>query len=113
MNHQAEEKIETHVAAFVANLHGRFREHCSDEMLVGVLMQRLCREPYRDSTRAQALLDGDRDVAYDAACPIFELILEYRCRAGGNGHHVAQSFCAHMDSLANAADEQRRGKDSA
>lgn len=105
MKYETEQKIEAHVAAFVAALNGRFREHCSDAMLVGLLMHRLCREYYKTgrshgpTSRARALLSGDPNAAYDAAQPIFETVLERHCRAGGNGHHVAQNFGAHMEKL--------------
>ena len=98
MNHDTEQMIGTHVAAFVAQLDGRFREHCSDAMLVGVLMHRLTRTQYGSMTFGAAMLAGDSNAAYGAACPVFESILEHHCRAGGNGHHVAQAFCAHMQA---------------
>ncbi len=98
MNHDTEQMIENHVAAFVAQLDGRFREHCSDAFLVGVLMHRLTRVANHDTTYGAAMLGGDGNAAYEAAIPIFEIILEYRCRAGGNGHHVAQAFSAHMQA---------------
>ena len=107
MNHDTEQMIETHVAAFVAQLEGRFREHCSDAFLTGVIMHRMTR--IGNTTYGEAMLNGDGNAAYEAAIPIFEIILEYRCRAGGNGHHVAQAFCAHMHAaFENAVDEARR-----
>lgn len=104
MKFEDEEMIKKHVAAFVATLNGRFRDHCSDAMLTEVLMLRFCCEPYRGehAIRALATLAEDPNAAYDAACPIFERALEHGCRAGGNGHHVAQAFGAFMEAaLAN------------
>jgi hypothetical protein len=99
MNFDTEQKLESHVATFVASLKGRFKEHCSDAMLVGILMHRLCRVHYntQHATRGLAFLAGDPNAAYDAAVPIFEGILEHHCRAGGNGHHVAQAFGSFME----------------
>ena len=101
MNHETEQKIETHVAAFVTALKGRFREHCSDRMLTCLLTRRLVRDSYEGEheTRALAMLAGDVNAAYSAAQPIFEAVLEHGCGAGGNGHHVAQHFGAYMNTF--------------
>jgi hypothetical protein len=35
--------------------------------------------------------------AYKATVGIFESVLEHECRAGGNGHHVAQNLAKKFD----------------
>ncbi len=104
MNYDTEQKVKTHVAAFVASLNGRFREHCSDTMLVSLLMNEL-----RTDNRGAAVLAGDMNAAYDAAQPIFENVLEHGCGVICNGHHVAQSFYSAMESaLANTQGDPAR-----
>lgn len=99
MKFETEEKVKAEVAAFVASLEGRFREHCSDAMLTAILMHRLRQSNrHNDKSLGTAMLGGDPNAAYEAACPIFEYVLEHGCRAGGNGHHVAQNFCAAMEA---------------
>lgn len=86
------------VEGFVAETRGYYRNHVSDEMLTALLMWRLS-EPWSNGSpksRAEAILEGDLNAAYDAACCIFERLLEHGARAGGNGHHKAQAFSAAM-----------------
>lgn len=89
------------VQKFVADLNGFYRAHCSDKLLTAVIISRLSRRTRHDSmkTVAEAIIDGDNSGAYDSVCLIFETILEHECRAGGNGHHVAQSFAAAMEGV--------------
>ena len=87
------------VEAFVADTRGFYRDHASDEMLTALLMWRLAgswlnSDP--NKSRAESILEGDPNAAYDAACCIFEPVLEHGARAGGNGHHRAQDFSAAM-----------------
>jgi len=87
------------VRRFVEGLEGRYQEHASDKMLESILMWRLsCRDDfYVTKSQAALILEGDPNAAYNAACPVFESILEHGARAGGNGHHVAQDFAAAMN----------------
>lgn len=100
------------VELFVVGLNGRYREHVPDRFLIELIMYRMdSGSPHRKEcphTVAElTFLDRDPNEAYIAVCFIFERILEHGCRAGGNGHHVAQSFQAHMDKCAAAADLHR------
>lgn len=99
MNHEQETYIKDAIAKFVATVGGRFNEHCSEPLLVGLLLQRMCREAYRKDypCRAQAALSGDPNATYDAAVTIFESLLEGQCGVATNGHHLAQAFGKHMD----------------
>lgn len=86
MNDAETEKIEALVEAFITEkLDGRYREFVSDRFLKS-LMVRSC------APQAKQILAGDLNAAYSSVCYIFESLLEHGCRAGGNGHHVAQSF---------------------
>jgi len=96
-----EEIVTPVVEKFIASQNGRYRQHCSDEMLLALIVFRLGDPSRRDEKKcvAEAMLDGDRNAAYDATCWLFEHILEHKCRAGGNGHHVAQAFSEAMSVL--------------
>lgn len=87
-------------ASFVRKLDGRFREYVSDAFLQALIawqMDEPCSR-HTTETRAEAtLLRGDFNEAYHAVCFIFEILLEHRCGARCNGHHVAQDFQAHMN----------------
>lgn len=90
-----ENRLRPKVEAFVKTLNSRFKEFISDQCLVSLLMFRL-RENWdmgKNISRGQLVLQGEESVAYEAACPIFETILEHGCQVVANGHHVvAQSF---------------------
>lgn len=99
MNLKLENIILPKVEAFVAEvLNGRYKEFVCDKFLIGLLMRELSRpcSPMDACCRGQAIADGASNYAYEASCHIFENILECQCGAGGNGHHVAQSFERHM-----------------
>ena len=96
--------LQVHIEEFVVNkLKGRYREHVSDRFL-SCLLTKDCREVVYWPQTGKEFMDHPFDrrgqIAYDKGCPIFELILESQCGAGGNGHHVAQDFSAHMKLLA-------------
>ena len=97
-----EEIVAPVVEKFVAEkLDGRYRDHCSDKMLAALIMFHLGEASRREPEKclAQVVIEGDPNAAYDAVCWLFEHVLEDKCRAGGNGHHVAQSFCEAMAVL--------------
>lgn len=74
------------IGAFVGDiLHDRYEVFVSSNFLIALLV-RQC------APKAKQILSGDCNEAYHAACPIFESILEHKCHAGGNGHHIAQNF---------------------
>ena len=102
MTSKMDEIFKPLVEAFVADTLGFYRAHASDELLTALLMWRLAgswlsSDP--NKSRAESILEGDPDAAYDAACCIFERVLEYGARAGGNGHHRAQDFSAAMSPV--------------
>lgn len=92
------------VEKFVGDTRGFYNDHVSDRMLTALLMWRLS-ESWLNSdatkSRGQSILEGDVNAAYDAACCIFEQVLEHGAQAGGNGHHRAQDFSAALESLRN------------
>ena len=86
------------VEEFVKSRNGFYKEHCSDKFLSGLITMYLQKPTPRNPhiSFVEAMMDGDQNAAYDSACWIFEGLLEFRCGAGGNGHHVAQNFTAFM-----------------
>lgn len=75
------------IVEFVKNdLRGRYSKHCSDEFLIAYIERSFEKAYHRH------YLNVECEVAYRAVVELFEIILEYGCRAGGNGHHVAQWF---------------------
>ena len=100
MNQKQEEALRPIVEKWVTGLNGRFREHISDKCLVGVLLHQLDRGYICGKSCAAAILDDSNFAAYESAVWLFEKVLEHECRAGGNGHHVAQSYNqAFLDAL--------------
>jgi len=90
-----EKEVVPVIQDFVKNvLNQRYKEHCSDELLVLLVKYSLLTATYhnKEITKLNAIIAGDENMAYEAVCYIFETILEHGCKAGGNGHHVAQSF---------------------
>lgn len=80
---QVEERIED----FVKNdLKGRYSNHCSDEFLIAYI------EDAFEKSYDKKYLNVECEVAYHAVVHLFESILEYGCKADGNGHHTAQRF---------------------
>ncbi len=71
---------------FIKELNGRYKDHISDGMLYHLLVDRIIS---LQQERPKQLLVN---TAYDAGCYFFESVLEYKCEAGGNGHHVAQDL---------------------
>lgn len=84
------------IKEFVAELNGRYRAYISDVMLEYLLVYLIKIEYQRQSKR----LEGNSreielsNLVYMATVGIFESVLEYECRAGGNGHHVAQALAS-------------------
>ena len=107
-----EEIVAPVVKKFVAEtLAGRYQQHCSNNMLEALIIFHLgnpCRR-YENRCLAEASILGDGNAAYEAVCWLFEHVLEYKCRAGGNGHHVAQSFSEAMSVLTEPETIRDRG----
>ncbi len=81
------------VEAFVASLNGRNLPHITDQALALLLERELRRENAMDPMQSENEVVNR---AYAAGCGIFELVLEYGCKVGMNGHHVAQGFAEAM-----------------
>lgn len=93
--HQKEKQLQASLDQFVKEkLHGRYGAHVSDTFLSKLLFQRLTFLCWKEKPEGQEHLphpfERRENIAYDVGYPIFELNLEHHCRAGGNGHHVAQ-----------------------
>jgi hypothetical protein len=98
--HDKEEALKEHISRFVAEtLNGRYKGYICDTLLTMWLffgVRKIVHAPYQGEEHLEPAFERRENIAYDAGCPIFESALEHACRAGGNGHHVAQSFAAHM-----------------
>ena len=71
-------------------LNGRYKDHVSDTFIEAYLMRQF-KDIYFSNPKNTL-----ENIAYKAASPLFEVLLEHECKAGGNGHHVAQSFCSYF-----------------
>lgn len=80
-------QVKDRIEDFVKNdLKGRYSKHCSDEFLIAYI------ENSFEKSYQKHYLNVECEVAYRAVVELFESVLEYGCKAGGNGHHVAQLF---------------------
>lgn len=95
---KTEEKITPIVRKFVESLNDQYKKDCSNNFLVALIMCQLSR-PHREGTVAEAVIGNNLNPAYDSVCWLFEGVLEGKCRAGGNGHHVAQRFAKAMEEI--------------
>ena len=96
-----EEYFKPLVDSFVESQQGFYRDHISDKALSALLMWRLSgsfSSHTPGKSRAEMILKGDVNAAYDAACCIFETVLEYGAGVRGNGHHRAQEFAEAMSN---------------
>jgi len=94
----------THIERWAAKeLNGRYKEHVSDRLLSLWLRDLMWPIVAADNPLAQAHLkhpfERRLNLAYAAGCSVFESTLEHGCGAGGNGHHVAQSFAACIEAF--------------
>lgn len=97
MTYEQEQRIKKHIQQFVMTLGTRYREHCSDAFLAEVLFHHMRWWTVHSRDRVStAPGEWQLQIAYDASVPVFEAMLEHGCRAGGNGHHVAQRFARFM-----------------
>ena len=71
---------------FIKTLNGKFRDHVSDTFIKVYLVDRLDEE-YRKFPSEHL-----RNISHRASLTLFESYLEYGCKAGGHGHHLAQKF---------------------
>lgn len=101
---ERESLLLAHIGQWVEKtLNGRYREYVSDKFLSFLLTQDLRSIIYDAKPKEEDHLEHPycrRDqIAYSAGCRVFESNLEHNCRAGGNGHHVAQSFATCINSF--------------
>ena len=107
MTEKMDEMFKPVVDKFVADQNGFYRCYICDKALSALLMWRLSTSASKylpEMSFAEAVLAGDPNAAYCAAIDIFERVLEYGARAGGNGHHKAQAFA---ECVASALTEKR------
>lgn len=79
--------ITTASEAFVRDLGDRFKDHVSNTFIVAFLVDRF-EDLYRANMKQCA-----KNIAYATADHLFEYLLECKCGASCNGHHVAQQYC--------------------
>lgn len=99
LSRKTEEILKPIIKKFVGEvLARRYESHASDPMIVSLILSRLGEPSRRESDKClgQIMTEGDPNAAYEAARWLFETVLEHGCRAGGNGHHVAQSFSEYV-----------------
>lgn len=87
---KVEQRIKHLTRIFVIALNGRYQKYVSDEFLVSILSKGVYGGFSFNQNFNQRPHIGQ--IAYDVACSVFESTLEHDCRAGGNGHHVAQDY---------------------
>lgn len=88
------------VEKFVKELNGRYREHCSDQMLTALLMYKLKMRAKHFKSPAELIIEGDPNAAHEAGSWLFESILGRGCQISENEHHVTQRFAEVMAELA-------------
>ncbi len=86
MNAKVEEIVKERATYFVDTLNSRYKAHVSDDFIIAYIVHHFNR--YWIPGRNQHI----PDLAYKSCVTLFESLLEYGCKAGGNGHHVAQNF---------------------
>ena len=90
-NQQLELIVQEKTQEFVKDLNGRFNKHVSDAFIASFINNAVmndCRRCRFSKMHSELMMN----IAYRAAIPLFETHLEYGCKAGGNGHHVAQAY---------------------
>lgn len=70
----------------------RVTDHVSRKFLVAYLSERVVQEWFESRG------DLQQNIAYRAACWLFETILEHGCDCPFNGHHKAQEFASLFDT---------------
>jgi hypothetical protein len=81
-------RIKEVIKEYVNGLNGRYRSHVSDEFLESILVHFIS-ESWSDGGNSENRF-------YEAGSIVFEVALELDCKAGGNGHHVAQDFASFL-----------------
>lgn len=94
--YRLEEQITPTIRDFIVNdLQGRYDAYCDDTFLMALMIHSISRHDCRS-------LEDIVGNSYHSVVYIFASILEHKCRAGGNGHHVAQRFQEAMNKLLEA-----------
>ncbi len=86
MNIKVEVFVREKATEFVGTLDGRYKTHVSDQFMVAFILYHFTL--YWIPIANQSI----QHLAYQSCVNLFESLLEYGCKAGGNGHHVAQKF---------------------
>lgn len=86
-----EKYVREQAMKFVISLDKQYAEWVSDQFIVVFLTRKFMDEVYRNNHVLR------QNAAYKGAQELFEILLEYGCKAGGNGHHVAQLFASMFD----------------
>ena len=80
--------IRPKVKKFISEiLKGRYKEHVSDSFIEAYIVREFLDEYFANTRNIPV------NIAYKSCVTLFESLLEHGCKTGGNGHHVAQSFC--------------------
>jgi hypothetical protein len=89
---ELESYVKRQAMRFTVKLDKRFEKYVSDQFIVAYLVSSFMDEVYQSK-------HGRRmNIAYKAAVGLFEKLLEHGCKAGGNGHHLAQAFASMFDA---------------
>jgi hypothetical protein len=87
-----EEFVKEKAMQFTVTLERRYVEYVSDQFIVAFLTDKFMAQVWKWEYISMMT------AAYNAGCDLFEHLLEHGCQAGGNGHHVAQSFASKFEN---------------
>jgi hypothetical protein len=98
------EQLRAYISSWVqTELDGRYREYVSDVFLTSLLLDGLQPILRKSKPKGEEHLEHPFErraqLAYAVGCTMFESRLEHDCKAGGNGHHVAQWFAEHIEQF--------------
>ena len=81
------ENLEQAIFRFLAQYENRFDKTVGITFLTEMIILRL-QDTWKEHERQFC---GNH--VYRASCPIFENVLEHKCKIKWNGHHMAQGLC--------------------
>jgi len=103
-------KIVTNKATdFTKKLKGRYKKFMSDEFIIAYITYKFV-DLYVEYWGKGVRTPNAINIAYDSTIELFENILEHRCHATGNGHHVAQMFSGYFEDALITDKELRKLK---
>lgn len=94
---------------FTKKLKGRYKNLISDEFIIAYITYNFV-NLYMDHRMKGVKSPNAINIAYDSCIELFESILEHRCNATGNGHHVAQMFTEYFEDTLITNKELRKLK---